>query len=65
MGVVGDLFHNGKMFLKTGSKICEVMKNSGLSSTFKIEAEKILAKAKWKSIDGDCKGDVHDIGKIL
>ena len=56
-----------KMFFLQGSKICERMKKAVAYLQPFIEAEKILQdqKSQRKSIDGDCKGDVHDIGKNI
>ena len=67
MSVVGDLFGSGKMFLPQVVKSARVMKKScGLSSTvYKEEAEKDSAQKPMESIDGNGKGDVHDIGKNI
>ena len=72
MGVVGDLFGAGKMFLPQVVKSARVMKKAVAHLTPFMEAEKaerIAAghevKAQGKIILATVKGDVHDIGKNI
>jgi len=72
MGVVGDLFGAGKMFLPQVVKSARVMKKAvaHLTPFMEIEkAERIAAgevvKAQGKIILATVKGDVHDIGKNI
>jgi 5-methyltetrahydrofolate--homocysteine methyltransferase len=79
MGIVGDLFGAGKMFLPQVVKSARVMKKSVAVLTPYIEAEK--EQKKLRQMAGDAavvestaaakillatvKGDVHDIGKNI
>ena len=72
MGVVGDLFGAGKMFLPQVVKSARVMKKAVAYLTPYMEAEKAeLAKAghvvktQGKIVLATVKGDVHDIGKNI
>ena len=68
MGVVGDLFGSGKMFLPQVVKSARVMKKSVSYLLPYIEAAKLKnpeAKGKGKVLLATVKGDVHDIGKNI
>ncbi len=70
MGVVGDLFGAGKMFLPQVVKSARVMKQAVAHLIPFIEEEKRLmgsenSKAKGKVVMATVKGDVHDIGKNI
>lgn len=75
MGIVGDLFGAGKMFLPQVVKSARVMKRSVAILTPYIEAEKELRKAEAgntgeasgaaRILLATVKGDVHDIGKNI
>jgi 5-methyltetrahydrofolate--homocysteine methyltransferase len=72
MGVVGDLFGAGKMFLPQVVKSARVMKKAVAHLTPYMEAEKAAAeaageivKAQGKILLATVKGDVHDIGKNI
>ena len=72
MGVVGDLFGAGKMFLPQVVKSARVMKKAVAYLTPFMEAEKaelaaqgIAVQAQGKVILATVKGDVHDIGKNI
>lgn len=66
MGVVGDLFGSGKMFLPQVVKSARVMKKAVAYLQPFIEAEKDGAKpANGKILMATVKGDVHDIGKNI
>jgi 5-methyltetrahydrofolate--homocysteine methyltransferase len=72
MGVVGDLFGAGKMFLPQVVKSARVMKKAVAHLTPYMEAEKARAeaageivRAQGKIILATVKGDVHDIGKNI
>ncbi len=75
MGIVGDLFGAGKMFLPQVVKSARVMKKSVAVLTPYIEAEKELRKLAGttngelagaaKILLATVKGDVHDIGKNI
>ena len=72
MGVVGDLFGSGKMFLPQVVKSARVMKKAVAHLTPYMEAEKAaleasgqIVKAQGKIILATVKGDVHDIGKNI
>jgi len=72
MGVVGDLFGSGKMFLPQVVKSARVMKKSVAYLTPFMEAEKAAmvargetVKAQGKVVLATVKGDVHDIGKNI
>ena len=72
MGVVGDLFGAGKMFLPQVVKSARVMKKAVAHLTPFMEAEKAAAeaageivKAQGKILLATVKGDVHDIGKNI
>jgi 5-methyltetrahydrofolate--homocysteine methyltransferase len=72
MGVVGDLFGAGKMFLPQVVKSARVMKKAVAHLTPFMEAEKAersaageAVKARGKIVLATAKGDVHDIGKNI
>jgi 5-methyltetrahydrofolate--homocysteine methyltransferase len=72
MGVVGDLFGAGKMFLPQVVKSARVMKKAVAHLTPFMEAEKEamaasgqVVKAQGKILLATVKGDVHDIGKNI
>jgi len=72
MGVVGDLFGAGKMFLPQVVKSARVMKKAVAYLTPFMEAEKAAmeaagqaVKTQGKIILATVKGDVHDIGKNI
>jgi 5-methyltetrahydrofolate--homocysteine methyltransferase len=72
MGVVGDLFGAGKMFLPQVVKSARVMKKAVAYLTPFMEAEKAEmaaagqeVKARGKIVLATVKGDVHDIGKNI
>ncbi|MDA8596512.1 methionine synthase [Flavobacteriaceae bacterium] len=66
MGVVGDLFGEGKMFLPQVVKSARVMKKAVAYLMPFIEADKSEGiKARGKVLLATVKGDVHDIGKNI
>jgi 5-methyltetrahydrofolate--homocysteine methyltransferase len=69
MGVVGDLFGAGKMFLPQVVKSARVMKKAIAYLAPFMEAEQSAAgrsaKSKGKILLATVKGDVHDIGKNI
>ncbi len=72
MGVVGDLFGAGKMFLPQVVKSARVMKKAVAYLMPFMEAEKALRAAagetvrtQGKIVLATVKGDVHDIGKNI
>src|SRR5271169_1250750 len=72
MGVVGDLFGAGKMFLPQVVKSARVMKKAVAYLTPYMETEKAemaaageVVKAQGKIVLATVKGDVHDIGKNI
>ncbi|MEZ4892108.1 MAG: methionine synthase [Saprospiraceae bacterium] len=66
MGVVGDLFGSGKMFLPQVVKSARVMKKAVAYLQPFIEEQKGSAvSAKGKILMATVKGDVHDIGKNI
>ena len=72
MGVVGDLFGSGRMFLPQVVKSARVMKKAVAYLTPFMEAEKLameaagqIVKAQGKIVLATVKGDVHDIGKNI
>jgi 5-methyltetrahydrofolate--homocysteine methyltransferase len=72
MGVVGDLFGAGKMFLPQVVKSARVMKKAVAYLTPFMEAEKAelekagqTVKSQGKIVLATVKGDVHDIGKNI
>jgi 5-methyltetrahydrofolate--homocysteine methyltransferase len=72
MGVVGDLFGAGKMFLPQVVKSARVMKKAVAYLFPFMEAEKAameaagqVVKAQGKILLATVKGDVHDIGKNI
>ncbi len=67
MGVVGDLFGEGKMFLPQVVKSARVMKKAVAHLIPFIEAEKAVGdnQNNGKILMATVKGDVHDIGKNI
>ena len=72
MGIVGDLFGQGKMFLPQVVKSARVMKQAVAHLIPYIEEEKRQmelagedVKTKGKIVMATVKGDVHDIGKNI
>jgi 5-methyltetrahydrofolate--homocysteine methyltransferase len=66
MGVVGDLFGSGKMFLPQVVKSARVMKKAVAVLLPYIEEEKTgTASTAGKILLATVKGDVHDIGKNI
>jgi 5-methyltetrahydrofolate--homocysteine methyltransferase len=71
MGIVGDLFGSGKMFLPQVVKSARVMKQAVAHLLPYMEAEKDAAgaargrRAAGKILMATVKGDVHDIGKNI
>ncbi|MCZ2723509.1 methionine synthase [Marinomonas sp. 15G1-11] len=70
MGIVGDLFGSGKMFLPQVVKSARVMKKAVAYLMPFIEEEKLRNKDTASSSNGKVvmatvKGDVHDIGKNI
>ncbi len=71
MGVVGDLFGAGKMFLPQVVKSARVMKRAVAYLQPFMEAEKkasgggAVRRARGKIVTATVKGDVHDIGKNI
>jgi len=66
MGVVGDLFGSGKMFLPQVVKSARVMKKAVAYLQPFIEAQKDQTqKSNGKILMATVKGDVHDIGKNI
>jgi len=65
MGIVGDLFGSGKMFLPQVVKSARVMKKAVAILTPYIEKDKNTASSAGKILLATVKGDVHDIGKNI
>jgi 5-methyltetrahydrofolate--homocysteine methyltransferase len=67
MGIVGDLFGEGKMFLPQVVKSARVMKKAVAILMPYIEAEKVEGESSsaGKVLLATVKGDVHDIGKNI
>ena len=72
MGVVGDLFGAGKMFLPQVVKSARVMKRAVAHLEPFMEEERERAEAAGEDIEvqgtvvmATVKGDVHDIGKNI
>ena len=68
MGIVGDLFGSGKMFLPQVVKSARVMKRSVAVLTPFIEAQKAAGAGSSSAprvLLATVKGDVHDIGKNI
>ncbi|MCB5161883.1 methionine synthase [Marinomonas algarum] len=70
MGIVGDLFGSGKMFLPQVVKSARVMKKAVAYLMPYIEEEKRLnmdtaSSSNGKIVMATVKGDVHDIGKNI
>ncbi|MCX6225835.1 MAG: methionine synthase [Bacteroidia bacterium] len=68
MGIVGDRFGSGKMFLPQVIKSARVMKRAVAYLTPFIEAQKLTGASSsnaGKVVLATVKGDVHDIGKNI
>ena len=65
MGVVGELFGAGKMFLPQVVKSARVMKKAVAVLTPFIEQETTEGRKEGKILLATVKGDVHDIGKNI
>jgi len=65
MGIVGDLFGAGKMFLPQVVKSARVMKKSVAYLEPYMEDEKAEGSAAGVVLMATVKGDVHDIGKNI
>jgi 5-methyltetrahydrofolate--homocysteine methyltransferase len=68
MGIVGDLFGSGKMFLPQVVKSARAMKRAVAYLEPYMEEEKErtgLGRAQGKIVLATVKGDVHDIGKNI
>ncbi|MDB9744087.1 B12-binding domain-containing protein, partial [Fibrobacterales bacterium] len=65
MGVVGELFGAGKMFLPQVVKSARVMKAAVAWLNPYLEAEKSTGASAGKVLMATVKGDVHDIGKNI
>lgn len=67
MGIVGDLFGEGKMFLPQVVKSARVMKKAVAYLLPFIEAQKEVgvSSSNGKILMATVKGDVHDIGKNI
>jgi 5-methyltetrahydrofolate--homocysteine methyltransferase len=67
MGIVGDLFGAGKMFLPQVVKSARVMKKAVAYLQPFMEAEKVdgESSARGRVLLATVKGDVHDIGKNI
>ena len=68
MGIVGDLFGSGKMFLPPVVKSARAMKRAVAYLEPFMEEEKErtgLSRAQGKIVLATVKGDVHDIGKNI
>ena len=68
MGIVGDLFGEGKMFLPQVVKSARVMKKSVACLDPYMAAEKLAdpsQRSAGKFLIATVKGDVHDIGKNI
>ena len=65
MGIVGELFGAGKMFLPQVVKSARVMKKAVAVLTPFIEKEKTASIKAGKVLLATVKGDVHDIGKNI
>lgn len=65
MGVVGDLFAAGKMFLPQVVKSARVMKKAVAILEPLLQAQKQEAKQRATILLATVKGDVHDIGKNI
>ncbi len=65
MGVVGDLFGAGQMFLPQVVKSARVMKKAVAVLTPYMDAEQAGARSAGRILLATVKGDVHDIGKNI
>ena len=65
MGVVGDLFGAGKMFLPQVVKSARAMKKAVAFLLPYMDARKGAASTQGKILLATVKGDVHDIGKNI
>ncbi|MDP6979788.1 MAG: methionine synthase, partial [Myxococcota bacterium] len=65
MGIVGELFGEGKMFLPQVVKSARAMKRAVAHLEPYMEAEKEGGSSQGKIVLATVKGDVHDIGKNI
>ena len=65
MGVVGDLFGSGKMFLPQVVKTARTMKRAVGHLEPYMEEESIVSEHRGTIVMATVKGDVHDIGKNI
>ena len=65
MGVVGELFGSGRMFLPQVVKSAKVMKKAVAWLEPYLQAEKVDAASRGRILLATVKGDVHDIGKNI
>ncbi len=65
MGIVGELFGQGKMFLPQVVKSARVMKQAVAVLTPLMAKEKSQVQTSGKVVMATVKGDVHDIGKNI
>ena len=66
MGIVGDLFGSGKMFLPQVVKSARVMKKSvAVLEPYLLKSEDGKSSTSGKILMATVKGDVHDIGKNI
>lgn len=65
MGIVGDLFGDGKMFLPQVVKSARAMKKAVAWLEPYMEQEQGVASSRGKIVMATVKGDVHDIGKNI
>jgi 5-methyltetrahydrofolate--homocysteine methyltransferase len=65
MGVVGELFGAGKMFLPQVVKSARAMKKAVAHLEPFMESEKAEGSTRGKIVMATVKGDVHDIGKNI
>ena len=65
MGIVGDLFGEGKMFLPQVVKSARVMKKAVAYLMPFMEKDKKTGDGRGKFLIATVKGDVHDIGKNI
>jgi len=65
MGVVGELFGSGKMFLPQVVKSARAMKEAVAHLLPFMATEKAAGKPRGKVLLATVKGDVHDIGKNI
>jgi 5-methyltetrahydrofolate--homocysteine methyltransferase len=65
MGIVGDMFGDGRMFLPQVVKSARAMKTAVAYLEPFMEAERSERRSQGKVVLATVKGDVHDIGKNI